>query len=75
MLAKTLNPKIRGWINYYTRFRRSEGLQVFNYLNEQIRIWIARKYKIRYYYAVVQKYKTIQEAKPQLFYHWQQGVK
>jgi RNA-directed DNA polymerase len=75
LLAQTLNPKIRGWSNYYARFRRMDGLHVFHYLNEQIRKWIARKYKIRYYYALVEKYKAMLEENPKLFYHWQLGVK
>jgi RNA-directed DNA polymerase len=28
-LAATLNPKIRGWVNYYTKFARREGLREY----------------------------------------------
>jgi hypothetical protein len=74
-LAATLNPKIRGWVNYYTKFARREGLRVYNYLNEQIWKWIARKCKIKYVKALYRKYETILEETPDLFYHWKPGVK
>ncbi len=73
--AKILNPKIRGWINYYTRFYRQEMLQVFCYLNERIRKWIKNKYKLAGKKQVLKKYKTIQMEQPALFYHWRLGIK
>jgi len=42
-----LNPKIRGWINYYTRYNKHEALSVFQYLNELILKWVKRKYKFK----------------------------
>ncbi len=75
MLAKTLNPKIRGWINYYTKYGRSLGLQVYTYLNDQIREWIADKYKIKYWSILKRKYDDILAENPKLFYHWQLGIK
>lgn len=75
MLAKTLNPKIRGWVNYYTKFARSEGLRVYHYLNELIQKWIGRKYRTKYKKAMILKYLSIQEENPKLFYHWQIGIK
>lgn len=73
--AKKLNPKIRGWINYYTKFKRNEAYSVFYYLNELIRKWIRNKYKIRNKGKLFKKYQEIQAAKPTLFYHWRLGVK
>src|SRR5687768_1898830 len=35
--AERLNPKVRGWVNYYTKFNRMIGLDVFYYLNGLIR--------------------------------------
>ena len=32
--AEQLNPKIRGWINYYTKYSKYEAYQVFYYLND-----------------------------------------
>jgi RNA-directed DNA polymerase len=73
--AKILNPKIRGWVNYYTRFYRQEMLRVFCYLNERIRKWLMNKYKLTNNKQTVAKYKAIQAEQPALFYHWQLGIK
>lgn len=44
-LAESLNPIIRGWINYFGHFRKSEMHSVFNYINLRILKWAAKKYK------------------------------
>ena len=73
--AEKLNPKIRGWINYYTRFNKYEALHVFRYLNELIRKWLRNKYKLQNHRSVYVKYKIIQQENAELFYHWKLGVK
>lgn len=73
--AKKLNPKIRGWINYYTKFNRDEAHSVFYYLNELIRKWIKNTYKIHNKGKLFKKYREIQAANPSLFYHWRWGIK
>ncbi len=73
--AKKLNPKIRGWINYYTKFNRDETHSVFYHLNELIRKWIKNTYKIRNKGKLFKKYQGIQAANPNLFYHWRLGIK
>ena len=73
--AKILNPKIRGWVNYYTRFYRHETLKVFCYLNGLIMKWLKNKYKLINYKQVITKYRLIQQQEPALFYHWQLGIK
>ena len=73
--AARLNPKIRGWINYYSKFYRHEALDVFRYLNERIMRWMSNKYKIRSGTRLQQKFKTLIEQQPALFYHWTLGVK
>lgn len=73
--AERLNPKIRGWLNYYTKFSRYEVYDVFYYLNQRIQKWIANKYKIRGSRKVRVKYQMIQAAQPELFYHWRLGIK
>lgn len=75
VFALRLNPKIRGWVNYYTKFNKSIGLSVFYYLNEHIRQWIKNTYKIRGKAWLYDKYRKIQSANPRLFYHWQLGIK
>jgi RNA-directed DNA polymerase len=73
--AETLNPKIRGWINYYTKFGKDEALSVFYYLNGLIKQWISRTYKITSKKRRYDKYKQIQMQNQGLFYHWQLGIK
>lgn len=73
--AKRLNPKIRGWVNYYTKFNRWIGYKVYYYLNELIRQWIKNTYKIRGKAWLYDKYRAIQSAQPNLFYHWRLGIK
>ena len=45
-IAKLLQSKIVGWINYYGKFRKSELCDVFSILNNAIIKWIRKKYKI-----------------------------
>lgn len=73
--AERLNPKLRGWINYYTRFNRHAALKVFCYLNELIRKWLRNKYKLRTMKQLYVKFKAIQAEHGNLFYHWTQGVR
>ncbi len=73
--ADRLNPKIRGWINYYTRFNRDEMHTVLYYVNELIRKWIKNTYKIRSKDKLYKKYRWVQSESPLLFHHWKIGIK
>lgn len=73
--CEKLNPKIRGWINYYGRFNKDEAHGVFYYLNELIRTWMKNTYKIQGKGRLYKKYKLIQAENPSLFYHWKIGIK
>jgi group II intron reverse transcriptase/maturase len=74
-LADKLNPKIRGWINYYSKFGREKVCGVFYYLNELIREWIKDRYRIRGKGNVYKKYNQMHTENPLLFYHWKLGIK
>lgn len=43
--ARILNPIIRGWINYYGRFRMSSLTSIFRYINDKLTRWVMRKFK------------------------------
>ncbi len=73
--AEMLNPKLRGWINYYTKMYKHETLKLFFYVNEKIKKWIMNKYKLRCRGKIEAKYLYIQAEQPSLFYHWQLGIK
>ena len=44
-VAKFVNPAIRGWVNYYGRFHRSECLRVLSHVNLVLATWAKRRYK------------------------------
>ena len=75
-LSNMFNPVVRGWLNYYGRFYRSELYGVFRYLNNALILWIRRKYK-RYnnHGKRAENFLAgIARRDPHLFSHWQIGV-
>lgn len=73
--AKVLNPKIRGWINYYGKFFKPLVIRIFDYLDGLLKVWIANKYKITSKLETSGRFKRIKEESPVLFYHWKLGIK
>jgi len=71
--ADVLNPKIRGWINYYGMFFKRRMIRVFVYLDGLILKWIHNKYKLISMKKTLLLYKRIKEFNPHLFYHWRFG--
>ncbi|WP_249356645.1 reverse transcriptase domain-containing protein [Maribacter sp. ACAM166] len=74
-IAKILNPMIRGWINYYGKFRKLMLHGIFKILNNRLVKWARKRYK-RYKTSIKRAYKwffRIQEQFPNLFYHWKMG--
>jgi hypothetical protein len=76
-IAKMLNPKLRGWLYYYGKFRR-DCLKHFLYrLNVRLLKWVRNKYKslrnrVR---ASVLWLKKVYRNNPGLFAHWSFGVR
>jgi RNA-directed DNA polymerase len=73
-IAMKLNPKIRGWLNYYSKFNPRVAGNVFLYLNKLVRRWIEEKYRLRSKKAIVNKYESTMQLNTQLFVHWQKGI-
>lgn len=75
-LASLLNPKIRGWINYYGRFCKSELVPVLKHINKALQKWVRRKYKkLNNSKARARSWlKKVAKALPQLFAHWEIGI-
>jgi RNA-directed DNA polymerase len=44
-IAHELNPVIRGWINYYGKFYRSELRSALNHLDQYLIRWVQGKYR------------------------------
>ena len=72
-----LNLKIRGWINYYGKFRKSELAYVFRVLNNRLVKWARNKYKRfrKSYYRARKWLRKIADSYPYLFVHWTYGWK
>jgi RNA-directed DNA polymerase len=74
-IAQKLNPYIRGWINYYGRYRGYELSRVFYLLRCRLVRWARKRYK-RYRNSLNKACKWLDRVRkqyPHLFYHWQLG--
>jgi group II intron reverse transcriptase/maturase len=68
-IAKMMNPILRGIINYYHKFRKSDLQNVWRQLNERLLKWVKWE-KGLYKKASVRYLKTKHKGKPNLFLHW-----
>ena len=74
-IAQFLNPKIRGWVNYYGRYRGYELSKVFRCLHSRLVRWARKRYK-RYRTSLNRAFLWLQRVRkqyPNLFYHWEVG--
>lgn len=75
-IAKTYNPVLRGWIEYYGKYNRSSLYSVFIHFNRTLVAWLMRKckrFKGRKTSASAFMHK-IAEKEPHLFAHWKIGM-
>jgi RNA-directed DNA polymerase len=75
-VARLVNPVVRGWLNYYGRYYRSECVKVLQHLHVALTAWAGRKYKRlhRHRRAARQWLRRIAHRDPQLLVLWQVGV-
>ncbi len=70
-LAKSLNPIINGWINYYGAFYRSRLHPLANYLDLMLMRWIRKKFKKRRGWRKTMRFLSrLKSQRPLLFAHW-----
>lgn len=70
-LSNMFNPKIQGWINYYTKFYPSEMEDIFNYIDLSLVKWVRRKYKKKNSQKKAREWlKQIEKRDSALFAHW-----
>ena len=74
-VAAELNPKLRGWINYYGKFRPSSMTFVFYHFHKRLIKWVQNKYKrlrsnIGKAFGMLMR---IQKNNPALFETWKHG--
>ena len=74
-VALFLEPYIRGWVNYYGKFRLSALNPIFQLLRRRLVWWARKRYK-RYKTNLNKAYdwlKRVKEQFPTLFYQWRLG--
>jgi RNA-directed DNA polymerase len=70
-LAATINPIVRGWINYYGRFRPSELYPLLTRINAYLMRWARSKYRrLRSYRRAKAWWQGLVQRAPALFAHW-----
>lgn len=70
-LARMYNPVIRGWMQYYGHFYKSELYSVLMHVNRAIVVWVRRKYKkLRHQRRATHWLGNIANRDSRLFYHW-----
>ena len=71
-LARMLNPRIRGWVNYYGRFYKSALYPILQHLNRLLARWAGRKYKRLRRHRKRARYwlGRLARRQPALFAHW-----
>jgi len=76
-LSRMFSPVIRGWINYYGKFYKSALYPTLQHLNRTLVRWAMRKFKKLKGHRRRAEYwlGNVARRQPQLFPHWQLGVK
>jgi group II intron reverse transcriptase/maturase len=76
-LAPQIDPSVRGWMNYYGRYGRSECIQVLKYINLKLAKWARKKYKpLRGHDRRSEHYLgRLARRRPDLLALWKLGVK
>lgn len=72
-IAKAMNAKIRGWINYYGLFNKYNLSSVMYCVDYRLIRWIMKKHKLGLCKATA-KLNVIKQKDPKLFYHWEAGI-
>jgi RNA-directed DNA polymerase len=72
-LAKTYNPYIEGWINYYGQFYRTQLRSTLKRIDVYVIRWARRKHKrLRHQTKGARDwFAWLRRANPTLFAHWQ----
>ena len=70
------NPILRGWVNYYGFFYKSEMYYVLKHMNRALIRWAQRKYKkfTGHKRRASLWLGKIARFNPKLFVHWQMGI-
>jgi hypothetical protein len=72
-LAEDINPQVRGWINYYGAFYRSELYSLARRIDENLVRWAMQKFK-RFRHKPSRAWDWLAKMRqvlPRMFAHWQ----
>jgi RNA-directed DNA polymerase len=75
-IAEIMNPVIRGWANYFTKFGSNEAKKTLNYVNLALLKMVPDRYRTK----GKSKWKawrfltSLTRQEPELFYHWKMGL-
>jgi RNA-directed DNA polymerase len=72
-ISKSLNPKLRGWINYYSVFSTRCVYTIATMVDKKLLKWIRKKYKVSILKSIRKLYE-FKQLTPKLFYHWEKGI-
>jgi RNA-directed DNA polymerase len=70
-LAKALNEKVQGWVNYYGKYGGSSMHCIYAHINRRLVKWCMWKYR-KFKREAIGWLKQKWQEKPMLFVHWQQ---
>jgi len=74
-IAQEFNPQLRGWLNYYGKFRKYNLNRIFGVFNWRLIKWAVKKYK-RFKGSMRKAGRWIRQLAtdyPYIFIHWQHG--
>ena len=70
-IARWINPIVRGWLQYYGRFYRSELYPLLKRINTYLMRWVRKKYRRLHGFSKAHAWwKKVGQAAPHLFTHW-----
>lgn len=75
-IARTFNPVLSGWLNYYGKFGASYLMPMIRHFNRILVKWAMRKFK-RFYHRkkkTVAFFRRVAKDQPDLFVHWRIGM-
>jgi len=76
-IAKAINPKLQGWLNYYGRFYKTAMYPILKRLNQRLAHWFIQKFKkLRFHKRRAwHRLGTFASQNPNLFAHWRFGLR
>jgi len=76
-LRAEIEPKVRGWVNYYGAYRPSTLYRALRVLDEHLVLWARRKYKRmqKHRNRAWEWLKGLQVREPRLFPHWWSAIR